>query len=317
MRTLWLMRFMPSTIDFSTSQEADWPPSTGHASGEATPQCQQRELTTTGHAAVSTVECEIGDGQWSYAPVRKNPAIVLVRIGRFARRVGGRTSLVDATQGYVQDAGATETIQHLGYLGHRCTVITVRPEALPALWRARERLMPSEFRTTPATDLAHRRLLAECRRGTDAARVDELAAALVGELFESCMRAPRPIHRRGTTVATRRIVDIARELATSGVAAPTLQSVAAAASVSPHHLTRTFKENTGVTMGRYRNRVRVRLALEWIAEGDDDFTRIAHDLGFSDHAHFSRTVMAEVGLQPRMVRRLLYSAEPPRELSER
>ena len=90
---------------------------------------------------------------------------------------------------------------------------------------------------------------------------------------------------------------------------PTLQTVAAAASVSPHHLTRTFKENTGMTMGRYRNRMRVRLALEWIADGDDDFTRIAHDLGFSDHAHFSRTVMAEVGLQPRTVRRLLYTAE--------
>ncbi len=124
------------------------------------------------------------------------------------------------------------------------------------------------------------------------------------------MRAPRLIHRRGTTAATRRIVDIARELATSESGAPTLQAVAAAASVSPHHLTRTFKESTGMTMGRYRNRVRVRMALEWIAEGDDDFTRIAHDLGFSDHAHFSRTVMAEVGLQPRMVRRLLYT-DPP------
>jgi len=232
---------------------------------------------------------------------------MLVRVGRFARHVNGRTSVVDATQGYVQEAGETELIHHLGDLGHRCTVISVRPDDLPALWRPRERLMASEFRTTPATDLAHRRLLAECRRGADPEAVAQMAAALVDDLFDSCMRAPRPIHRRGTTAATRRIVDIARELATSGSSAAALQSVASAASVSPHHLTRTFKENTGMTMGRYRNRVRVRLALEWIAEGDDDFTRIAHDLGFSDHAHFSRTVMAEVGLQPRTLRRLLYT----------
>ncbi len=303
------MRFMPSTINFSTSQDADWPPSTGHLAGQGTPQCESRDLVAAADVTVSTVECELAGGLWSYAPVRKNPAIVLVRTGRFARRVNGRTAMVDATQGYVQESGETEAIQHLGERGHRCTVITVRPEALPALWRARARLMPSEFRTTPTTDLAHRRLIAECRRGAAVARVSEAAAVLVADLFDSCMRAPRPIHRRGTTAATRRIVDIARELATSESGAPALHAVAEAASVSPHHLTRAFKESTGMTMGRYRNRVRVRVALEWIAEGDDDFTRIAHDLGFSDHAHFSRTVMAEVGLQPRAVRRLLFTAD--------
>jgi AraC-like DNA-binding protein len=302
------MRFMPSTISFSTSPEADWPPSTGHLSGQGTPQCHRRELVSTDDVAVSTTECEAGDGEWRSAPAHNRPAIVLVRIGRFARRVNGRTSMVDATQGYVQEAGDTEAIQHLGDLGHRCTVIAVRPEALPALWRARARLMASEFRTTPQTDLDHRRLLAECRRGVDEATVSTLAAALVDRLFDSCMRAPRLIRRRGTTAATRRVVDVARELTAAGTSAPTLEVVAAAANVSPHHLTRTFKDQTGMTMGRYRNRVRVRLALEWIAEGDDDFTRIAQDLGFSDHAHFSRTVMAEVGLQPRALRRLLFSA---------
>jgi AraC-like DNA-binding protein len=59
-----------------------------------------------------------------------------------------------------------------------------------------------------------------------------------------------------------------------------------------------------MTLSRYRNRVRVRLALERLADGDD-MRRIAHDLGFADHAHFSRRVMAEVGLQPRAVRWLL------------
>lgn len=74
-----------------------------------------------------------------------------------------------------------------------------------------------------------------------------------------------------------------------------------------------------MTLTRYRNRVRVRLALEWLAEGEDDLTRIAHDLGFADHAHFSRTVLAELGLQPRIARGLLYatgalnvSADEPR-----
>ncbi|MEO8897484.1 MAG: AraC family transcriptional regulator [Candidatus Dormibacter sp.] len=133
------------------------------------------------------------------------------------------------------------------------------------------------------------------------------------------VRAPRTAPRPSTAAGTRRIVDIARELVTVRAAAPSLQSLATATSTSPHYLTRVFKESTGMTLTRYRNRVRVRLALEWLAEGEDDLTRIAHDLGFADHAHFSRTVLAELGLQPRIARGLLYatgalnvSADEPR-----
>jgi AraC-like DNA-binding protein len=42
-----------------------------------------------------------------------------------------------------------------------------------------------------------------------------------------------------------------------------------------------------------------------LAEEDVDLKWIAHDLGFFDRSHFSRVVMAEVGLPPHEVRRLL------------
>lgn len=81
--------------------------------------------------------------------------------------------------------------------------------------------------------------------------------------------------------------------------------MAGAASVSPQYLTRVFKQSTGLTLSQYRNRVRVRLALERLADGEGDLSRIAHDLEFFDHSHFSKTVIAELGLQPRAVRNLL------------
>jgi AraC-like DNA-binding protein len=302
------VRFTPSADLGPDSKAAEWPPSIGQLRNpQAVPHCQRRDLLVTRLVTVSTIECGSHDGEWLHSQTWKDPAIVLVRLGRFARRVNGRTSVVDATQGYVQQAGEEELIQHIGDLGHRCTVLTLRPDALPALWRARARLMTREFRTSPATDLAHRRLLTECRRGGDAATIADMASALLADLFDCCVRAPRRSHRPSTAAGTRRIVDIARELATVSADAPSLQSLAAATSISPHHLTRVFKESTGMTLSRYRNRVRVRLAMEWLAEGEDDLTRIAHDLGFADHAHFSRTVLAELGLQPRMVRSLLYA----------
>jgi AraC-like DNA-binding protein len=271
--------------------------------------CRRQDLFVSAPLSVSTVECSPDGGGWLRAQTSAAPAIVLVRTGRFARRVRGRVSVIDATQCYVQHAGEEELIQHLGHLGHRCTVVTLRPEALPALFRVRSRLAPTEFRTCAAIDFAHRLLVAECRRGGDATVIARMGREFVAHLFEVWAATPQPPHRLGTPAVTRRIVDMARDLVTSTVDPPSLSTIAAAASVSPQHLTRVFRQSTGLTLSQYRNRVRVRLALEKLADDEHDLRRIAHDLGFADHAHFSRRVMAEVGLQPRAVRWLL-SARP-------
>jgi AraC-like DNA-binding protein len=267
--------------------------------------CHRHDLLVTDQVSVSTIECGPEDGRWLFTQTWSRPSIVLIRTGRYGRRFRGRFSVLDATQGYVQQAGEEVLIQHLGSLGHRCTVLTVRPDILPTLVRVRIRVAPIEFRTTPATDLAHRVLLANCRRGTDAAAIAEDGIRLVAGLFAEWGGSPPPNRRLGTSAVTRRVVDLARELATTGLAPPSLASIAAVASVSPQYLTRVFRQSTGLTLGRYRNRVRVRLALERLADGEDDLRRIAHDLGFADQAHFSRTVLTEVGLQPSALRRLL------------
>lgn len=269
--------------------------------------CYRREVHASRHITVWTIECELDGGDAIRTDRWDQPAIILVRTGRYGRRVNGRYSVVDSTQCYVQQAGEEELIEHLGGQGHRGTVFTLLPDTLPALWRVRSRLVATEFRTTPAVDLAHRLLLAECRRGGDSASIAEMGTALVAGLVAGWVRSPHPTHRRGTSAATRRIVDIARELMSIGSAPPSLRSVAAAASVSPEYLTRVFRQSTGLTLSQYRNRLRVRLGLEMLANGEDDLSRIAHDLGFADHSHFSRTIMAEVGLQPRALRSLLHS----------
>ncbi len=47
---------------------------------------------------------------------------------------------------------------------------------------------------------------------------------------------------------------------------------------------------TGVTVSQYRNRPRVSLALDRLAQGEPDLATLACDLGFADHAHLTRTV---------------------------
>jgi transcriptional regulator GlxA family with amidase domain len=70
-------------------------------------------------------------------------------------------------------------------------------------------------------------------------------------------------------------------------------------------LSRVFRQETGETLSRFRNRVRVRAALDRLAAGAPDLARLAADLGFADHAHLTRALRSEVGDPPGHVRALL------------
>ncbi len=88
-------------------------------------------------------------------------------------------------------------------------------------------------------------------------------------------------------------------------AAGSLTSLAARLAVSPFHLSRTFQAQTGITLTRYRNRVRVSRALARLDGGETDLARLAVDLGFADQAHLTRTVKSATGHPPGRVRHLL------------
>ena len=84
----------------------------------------------------------------------------------------------------------------------------------------------------------------------------------------------------------------------------TLDDVARAVHTSPFHFTRIFQERVGVPVHRYLTRLRLRAALERLAEGEDDLTALALDLGFSSHSHFADSFRKEFGKTPSEVRRL-------------
>ena len=75
--------------------------------------------------------------------------------------------------------------------------------------------------------------------------------------------------------------------------------------VGPHHMSRVFHAETGQTLSSYRDRLRVRRALERIDAGADNLAQVAADLGFADHAHLTRAVRAELGCTPTQVRQQL------------
>ncbi|HSS52584.1 MAG TPA: helix-turn-helix transcriptional regulator, partial [Thermoanaerobaculia bacterium] len=81
-----------------------------------------------------------------------------------------------------------------------------------------------------------------------------------------------------------------------------LEDVARELYVSPFHLCRLFKEETGIPMHRYVNRLRLRESLEQLTDGAP-LTELALSLGFAGHSHFTTAFRKEFGVAPSAVRR--------------
>src|SRR5436853_7204404 len=70
-------------------------------------------------------------------------------------------------------------------------------------------------------------------------------------------------------------------------AAHRLHAVAKQVGVSPFHLARRFRSETGLTLHQYLLRIRMERALARLVDGEAQLSRLAFDLGFSSHSHFS------------------------------
>ena len=78
-----------------------------------------------------------------------------------------------------------------------------------------------------------------------------------------------------------------------------LAGIARIAGVHPMHLAKLFRRRFGYSMGEYLRRRRVAWACGQLAHGKGTITAIAHDAGFADHAHFTRTFVRVTGCTPR------------------
>lgn len=76
-----------------------------------------------------------------------------------------------------------------------------------------------------------------------------------------------------------------------------LDDVANAAALSPHAASRIFHREAGLALRIYARRLRVRTALARIADCHE-FSQVALQLGFFDHAHFTKAFRAEFGMTP-------------------
>ena len=255
---------------------------------------ERRALVESPSLTLAAVGCP-GGAAWSPEEPVTVPAVVLVRRGIFLRRVDGVVSAADTTTGYVQRPGETQQVTHPAG-GDVCTTIAVPPELADRLAHA------GPLAVSPAADLGHRRLLAESRSGGAGrpghARMTDLAA----QVIDALLPGTRPAAGPGRSGRHARVDDVRAALHTDPALA--LDDLAEVAGWSAWYLSRTFREVTGLTIGAYRRRLRIRAALDALTDGDP-LASVAVRTGFADQAHMTRALHREIGTSPAVVRRLL------------
>ncbi|MFF8322938.1 helix-turn-helix transcriptional regulator [Streptomyces bobili] len=262
-------------------------------------------LATQPDFSITAVSCRDDHTRWSQAEVREDYRVVLVRRGRFRRRAAGAPAEVDPTVAYLGVPGEEERFAHPVSGGDVCTSISLTP----ALWRvvAGEDARPARHSVyvDARLDLAHRRVLASARTGdVDHAVTEEflgLLSATVGQAVDGAIPpGVRPGRDEATLVAAAR-----HAIGEAHPASEGLLPLAELLGVSPYRLSRSFTRELGVSLTRYRNRVRVGRALDRLDAGEDSLANLAADLHFSDQAHLCRTMRQYLGHTPTALRQLL------------
>jgi AraC-like DNA-binding protein len=264
---------------------------------------RRRVLLEEDGLRLEDIRCETHRTGWSTPEPCTGRSVVFVRRGCFRRRVEGFEALLDPSVVYFEAPGDEQQVAHPHDGGDACTVFSLSADAAAGLWGGEPELPSEPLFSDGVLDLEHRRLVASAE-WTDGFELAERAVLLLGRILDRAHAARAAAGRPATVAARRRSVEAVRELL---AAKPELGLFALAreVAVSPHHLSRTFSEATGSSITRYRNRLRVRAALERIGDRESSLARLAAELGFADQAHLTRVVRAEVGEPPSRLRSAL------------
>jgi AraC-like DNA-binding protein len=245
-------------------------------------------------------------------PEHAGAAVAIVpRRGIFqVHRPGGEPVAADATCAVVLGAGDEYRVSHPADGGDRCTTIGVpNAQAEEILGRRR-----GAVRLAPRAQLAVAALVRSlARRALDGLEAEEAAllalGAVAGDERGGAVQAPRAGGAGGTrpgraarATRRRRVAEVRALLAADPARPWRLADIGRAVHCSPYHLARQFRAETGTSVGGHLARLRAGLALDRLADGDDDLARVGLDAGFAHHSHFTARFRAVFGITPSQAR---------------
>ncbi len=265
---------------------------------------------------ITAWKCHCGRSGVSEEKIQLEYVISFVHEGVFVLHSEGRSEVVDRTTVVLFNRQAPFRSSHPFGCSDHGSALVVRRDVLldvmshydPAAQERPAALFPTPFGPDLSrTYVRHRLIVRGLTQGVppDPLALETSLLEILGTVAQSC--SPPGGARRGAAFessrARRRYVHDAQLLLQERFRERfRLEQIARELYVSPFHLCRLFKQETGMPMHRYVNRLRLREALEQLTEGAE-LTELALSLGFAGHSHFTTAFRKEFGVLPSDVRR--------------
>ena len=253
-----------------------------------------------------------GGGRRGRGSERACSSLVLVRRGALALPSAGGEHVADPCTAVLLWERAPPDCREDGL------VIELAPRLAAERLRGLDRPGDVALPLAPPLQLAVAELAATLR-----GHPEPIAAQAALELVEAILQAARPHRRDGAAGRSRQLAQAAilalhRDLSINR----SIDELAEELGCSPYHLMHAFRAEIGDTLRGYRLRARLGAALHRLADGRDDLTTLANELGFASHSHLTDTFTRELGIPPSRLRAQLQDrahrrARPPRQQARR
>jgi AraC family transcriptional regulator len=243
--------------------------------------------------------------------------VSFVHSGAFVLHAQGRSAVIDATSVLMHNPGDSFRSEHP--FGHRDrgSFISIQQETLlellaghdPAAVERPQALFPRPYVHGLFSAYLLQRLLIRRLQSSpppDLLPVEETVLKVLAGVVKGTRQAQglAPVRRDPSRARRCYTEDVKALLQERFRERLQLDDIARSLYVSPYHLCRTFQEQTGVPIHRYLNRLRLREAMETMAEREVDLSDLALGLGFSSHSHFTAAFRKELGIPPRGMKKL-------------
>ncbi len=227
---------------------------------------------------------------------------------------GGRTVELDVAPGYVAVQPSDTPVRWSWHTRISFVLLALAPAFLGTIAQqalgidpAAVELLPGERESDPAISSIAGVLSRELMGRQPGAHVyaESLAQILAVHLLRNYARVPAPSPSadqpaRGDKSASRSVARAMHYIHTHFAEDIELTDVAAAARVSQYHLSRLFKQTTGVTPHQYLIGVRVDNARALLSAGAGKraLAALATAVGFADQSHLTRHMKRLLGVTP-------------------
>ena len=252
---------------------------------------------------VASFRCPAHDARWRTKNVIDSPAplVAFPQLPVGVRPAGSSPVLATPNLAMLYNPGQEYERRLIDTRGDSCIYMVLHTPLLESLEREGCATRDGALLTTHApvdrTSYLQQHVIARHLAGghCDALFVEETALQLLRSVLRrEAARATRDAHRA--------LAEAAKEVLVATMAEPlSLQELAARLAVSPFHLARVFRRETGYSLHAYRIHLRLRQALVRLPESRGNLTGLALELGFASHSHFTDSFRRAFGVAPSAV----------------